>query len=84
MLISERKTNQEVLNKTACSNCYHSVDEHEETKCFALDYDGSTYSACKCTQLKFEFKIALTIQNGNQDERDNKPTKSTRKSFSHN
>lgn len=84
MQISERKQNQDILNKTACSDCYHDVDEHDENgnKCYALNFDGNTYSACRCTKLRFEFRIILTIQNGNQDER-NKPAKFTRKSFSH-
>ena len=60
MQISERKTNQDVLNKIACSSCLHDVSEHDG-KCFALDFDGNTYFTCKCSQLKSEFKILLKV-----------------------
>jgi hypothetical protein len=61
MQLSERRSNQEVLNRTACSNCLHDAEEHDNYKCYALDYDGTTYFACKCTKLKFEFKITLNV-----------------------
>ena len=61
MLISEKRNNQEVLNKQACSNCFHDANEHRLDKCFALEYDGTSYYACKCTKLKFEYKIILNV-----------------------
>lgn len=66
MQISERKQNQDVLNKAACSNCYHDIEEHDfssgkGSKCYALDYDGSSYSACKCQNFRSEFKIAVKV-----------------------
>lgn len=63
MITSERKTNQDVLNKTACSNCSHDVSEHDNGsgKCYGLDYDGSAYSSCKCQNFKSEFKITVKI-----------------------
>ena len=63
MQVSERKTNEEILNKTACSYCFHDKSEHDDGKgkCYALDFDGSSYSACKCQNFRSEFKIAVKV-----------------------
>lgn len=70
MITTERKSNAEVLNKLACSNCYHSIDEHDG-KCFGLEYDGTTYSACRCTQFKSEFKIVLSVPDDDNNNEEN-------------
>lgn len=63
MQVSERKTNQEILNKTACSSCFHNKDEHDsgKNKCYALDFDGSSYSACRCQNFRSEYKISVKV-----------------------
>ena len=67
---SEKFDFQSVMNKKACANCFHSVEEHDISKCYALDFDGNTYQSCKCTNLSFELKIRvnvpdISLSNGN-------------------
>lgn len=67
-IASETLQDQDVIRKNACSNCFHSIKEHEKDKCYALDFDGTTYSACRCTKLTFEYKIRLKVPILNGDK----------------
>ena len=60
-IISEQLEYKDIMSKKACANCLHSTKEHELSKCYGLDFDGNTYSSCKCTNLSFEFKIRFTV-----------------------
>lgn len=68
-IASEIRTNQDVLNKTACANCLHDAIEHDKYKCYGLDFNGTTYSSCQCKKLSFEYKIkvAVPIEDGNSN-----------------
>lgn len=48
--------------------CYHSIkEEHENNQCFALDYNGTTYSACRCNNIKL-ISFKLSIEREMEDE----------------
>lgn len=74
----------QIFNQKICY-CYHSLDEeHLIDKCYALDYNGTTYSACPCTKPKIlPFRLTFKIEipnehisvNASSESKTTKPTK---------
>lgn len=60
-IVSPKYEYQDIMNKKACSNCLHSAKEHSNDKCFALDYNGTVWSSCRCRNLSFELKIIVNV-----------------------
>lgn len=45
---------EEIFQQKICT-CFHSIkDEHEFGKCYALDFNGSVWIACRCTNIKIK------------------------------
>lgn len=67
---------EELFLKQLCI-CGHSLDEHEE-RCYALDFNGSIYSACDCRKLRIMpliFTVKLNeVSNNTSNETNSKST----------
>ena len=67
-ILSEKFDFNAGMNKKACANRFHSVKEHDKYRCYGLDFDGNTYSACECANLSFELKIRLRVPVESEDK----------------
>jgi hypothetical protein len=68
---------EDLFRKKLCI-CGHPKDEHAGN-CYALDFNGTIYSACSCSQFKSKsliFKIEREYENSNLIKRTSKPTQS--------
>lgn len=64
---------EDLFQKKLCI-CGHSIDEEhlEENTCYALDFNGSIYSSCRCTKatpMKLSFKIERLYESSNSVKR---------------
>jgi hypothetical protein len=59
---SEQATDTEVASGSACSDCYHILNkDHDLDKCYGLDFNGTSWVACKCIKFASEFSIKVSI-----------------------
>lgn len=55
-------TDNEVANGLACSDCRHILNEdHDEDKCYGLDFNETAWISCKCIKFKSGFDIKVII-----------------------
>lgn len=68
IISKEAETDEDLLSGDFCECSHEIAGEHEigaltgSVKCFGLSYNGTVYSACKCTKIspmKYSIKVKV-------------------------